>query len=470
MRVLFVALNRETHPYPVQPIGVAYVAEATRRAGHDVHFIDLNLRDEPLSDLDQAIADFAPEVIGLGLRNIDNCAFPRLEFYVPWAAEVVARCREQSAARIVMGGSGFAVMPGEILEALELDVGVVGEGEKSFPALLEVWEAGGPDLPDTVGGLALRREGTYHETPPAWVDFNEQDLLPAREFLDLPAYLRGGSLTAVQTKRGCALRCAYCTYPIIEGRSVRVRSPEQIGIELEQLHREHGVREIFFTDNVFNNPVDHAVAICRQIVDRGLDLSWTGFFNPAFMTEELAEWSKRAGCSGVEFGTEGGTATSLRSLRKGFSVEKLVRSHEIAVAADLDVAHYLIVGNPGETPEIVREGLDLIASLDPTAVLISTGIRIYPKTAIEQVARSEGYDTDNLLVPQFYFAEFMRDEPSAVIEELAKEYPRFRFEGFHPRPTVKLLEALRRRGHTGPIWKMQRALGGLRDAASQRTD
>ena len=59
-------------------------------------------------------------------------------------------------------------------------------------------------------------------------------------------------------------------------------------------------------------------------------------------------------------------------------------------------------------------------------------------------------------------------EPAAIIEELAAEYPRFRFEGFHPRPTVKLLEALRRRGHKGPVWTLQGVVGSLRDAARSK--
>jgi len=471
VKVLLTALNRETHPYPVQPIGIAYIAEAARRAGHEVALLDMNLRSDPLESLERTLEDFAPEVIGLGLRNIDNCAFPRLEFYLPWAREVVARCRELSPARLVIGGSGFAVMPKEILDYLDLEVGVLGEGEKSFLELLEAWGAGAGRLPDGVGGLALRADGSYRETPAGWLAFGEQDFLPARDLLDLPAYLRGGSLTAVQTKRGCSLRCAYCTYPIIEGRSVRMRASAHVGRELEDLQAKYGVEEVFFTDNVFNNPLEHALAICREIVERGLRLCWTGFFNPAFMTEELADQAARAGCAGIEFGTEGGSATSLRALRKGFSVKTLVRSHRIAEAAGLKICHYLIVGSPGETLDTVREGLDLIASLEPTAVLVSTGIRIYPKTAIAEVAKAEGYDTENLLIPQFYFPASMREDPAGATEALAREYPGFRFEGFHPRPTLKLLEALRRRGHRGPTWRLQDLVGeltGRRGAAAGR--
>lgn len=469
MKLLLIALNREMHPYPVQPIGLAYIAETTRRAGHEVVFLDMNLCSDPLEFLEQTVADFAPDVIGFCLRNIDNCAFPNLEFYLPWAKEVVIRCRNISPAKLVIGGSGFAVMPKEILAYLDLGVGVLGEGERSFLALLETWRGNGASPLDRIAGLALREGAIYRETPPEWLAFGKQDFFPARDLLDLSSYLRGGSLTAVQTKRGCPFRCTYCTYPMIEGRTLRMRSSAHVAQELEHLQQAYGVEEIFFTDNVFNNPVRHALEICQEIVRRGIKISWTGFFNPALMTEELADWAVRSGCVGIEFGTEGGTTTSLRALRKGFGIKTLVRSHHIAQSAGLNVCHYLIVGCPGETLSTVREGLDLIASLQPTAVIVSTGIRIYPRTAIAKVAKSEGYDTKNLLIPQFYFPPAMREDPGGMITAISKEYPRFRFEGFHSRPTLKLLEALRRRGHRGPTWQLQSLLGELKDPTQGQT-
>lgn len=461
MKLLLIALNRETHPYPVQPIGLAYIAAAAREAGHDVSLLDLNMLPDPMSALEKRIADFAPEVIGLGLRNIDNCVFPKLEFYLPWAQEVVTRCRQLSSAQLVIGGSGFGVMPREILEYLDLEIGILGEGEKNILELLEVFRHGRREQLDHTGGLALRRGAEYRETPRSFFAFGLQDFFPARDLLDLPSYLAAGSLTAVQAKRGCALRCSYCTYPLLEGRDIRMRSAKHVVDELEHLQSHYGVEDFFFTDNVFNNPIEHAIEICREIVERGLKLSWTGFINPAFMTPEFANWAARSGCSGIEFGTEGGTATSLKALRKGFSVKRLIESHQIASEAGLKTCHYLIVGSPGETFPIIREGLDLIASLHPTAVIVSTGIRIYPNTAIAKTAQQEGYEIDNLLIPQFYFPACMRDDPAAAIEMLAKEYPRFRFEGFHSRPTLTLLRALRRRGHRGPTWLMPSLWGAI---------
>ena len=45
---------------------------------------------------------------------------------------------------MVLGGAGFTVMPRTILEYLDADFGVVGEGEMAFPWVLERLARGEP--------------------------------------------------------------------------------------------------------------------------------------------------------------------------------------------------------------------------------------------------------------------------------------------------------------------------------------
>ena len=70
----------------------------------------------------------------------------------------------------------------------------------------------------------------------------------------------------IQTKRGCSFKCIYCTYPVIEGKKVRLRNPTLVCDEIEVM-LEQGIDNIFFVDNTFNYPVDHAMKICLEIID-----------------------------------------------------------------------------------------------------------------------------------------------------------------------------------------------------------
>lgn len=68
MRVLLVAINRMTTPFPVYPIGIDYVATALR-GRHEVRTLDLACAGAEAA-LAQACQEFRPEVVGLSLRNI----------------------------------------------------------------------------------------------------------------------------------------------------------------------------------------------------------------------------------------------------------------------------------------------------------------------------------------------------------------------------------------------------------------
>jgi hypothetical protein len=74
MRVLLISANTEKIPDPVYPIGPAAIGAAARRAGHDVEAIDLCFADDRKALVAGAIEDFAPEAIGISLRNLDNSA------------------------------------------------------------------------------------------------------------------------------------------------------------------------------------------------------------------------------------------------------------------------------------------------------------------------------------------------------------------------------------------------------------
>jgi len=50
--------------------------------------------------------------------------------------EVIKKIREISSSPVIIGGSGFSVMPEDMMEYLKPDFGISGEGERSFRQLL----------------------------------------------------------------------------------------------------------------------------------------------------------------------------------------------------------------------------------------------------------------------------------------------------------------------------------------------
>jgi radical SAM superfamily enzyme YgiQ (UPF0313 family) len=220
---------------------------------------------------------------------------------------------------------------------------------------------------------------------------------------------------------------------------------------------EGNLDEVFFVDDIFNWPHDHAMGICREIEARRLRVGWTCFATPVGMTSELAHAMKRAGCRGVEFGADTASPALLRSLGKPFPQHDLVAAARACREASLPAAYYLIFGGPGETHRSVRETAELMDSLRPTAVLAFAGVRIYPHTPLHAVAVSEGVVAreDDLLPPRFYISPTIgTDDLLAEVSEHAERRPNWVIPALGIRSNPALLSTLRRSGHRGPLWDL----------------
>ena len=76
MDVLIICTNRNNHPAPVIPYGACIVAEAAKREGHRLRFLDLMFQHDPVKAVEAELTSFSPDVIGLSVRNLDNNDLP----------------------------------------------------------------------------------------------------------------------------------------------------------------------------------------------------------------------------------------------------------------------------------------------------------------------------------------------------------------------------------------------------------
>jgi radical SAM superfamily enzyme YgiQ (UPF0313 family) len=450
MRVLLVSPNREVSPDAVFPLGLASVAAVLTSRGLTVKGTDLCFHPDWRAVLEQDLDSFCPDCIGLSIRNLDNVSYPRSIAYLPFVKEVVQVCRSRSGAPIVLGGSGFTLLPERVLQYLAADYGIVGEGEQALVDLLAGLFPGAPGEgapapsgSQTAGGVLRRGEP---------VDVNQQPW-PDRKLFAAEAYRKRGALANVQTKRGCPFECIYCTYPLIEGRPIRARQPAAVIGEIKAL-ADQGLDYIFFVDNNFNFPVEHAGAICREIIREKVPIRWTAYVNPGFMTDALGEVMKAAGCGGLEFGLDTASPAQLPRLGKNFSLDQIREAARICRGKEIPCCFSLLLGGPGETPATVEETLAEVEALEPTAVICMTGIRIFPGTRLAQISREEGllpagWDP---LEPVFYLAAPVRDTLESRLRAFSENHLNWVFPGLgidrFPGETLKM----HRLGFTGPLW------------------
>jgi radical SAM superfamily enzyme YgiQ (UPF0313 family) len=458
LRVLLISANTEKIPDPVYPIGAAYMAAVAERAGHEVEPLDLCFLDAPRPALDEKIRALAPDVVGISLRNLDSSSYPQNRSYIEDYRALVQAVRELSGAPVVLGGAGFTVMPTTIMEYLGADVGVVGEGEAAFPWLLEHLAAG-EALATTPEFLCEKVNGGVCVTATTRIKHLDVTGVPRRERFDVQRYYERGGALNLQSKRGCYFECVFCSYPLIEGSKVRMRSPAAVVDEMQAVREEFGVRHWFFVDNIFNMPIRHAKEICEQIASRGLDVEWSAYLNPKFVDEELCRLMARSGCKAIEFGTDAGSPTMIANLKKEFDVDDLRQASALCHRHDLRFCHSLIFGGPGETAQTVSETIELMDELQPTAVIAMTGIRILPGTGMVEIALRDGQldPDDNLLHPKFYVAPtLLEDGLIERIESYARSHPNWIVPGLGIKTNVQVLQKLRQRKIKGQLWRLLR--------------
>ena len=435
MRIGFISANRETMPDAVIPLGLLHVMAATP-GRHEKLFWDLCFEADPLAAVAQNLRRHQPDLVAIGLRNLQNMDYTSIDANLDAYAALIRTIRENSAAPIVLGGGGFSVMPEALMERLGADFGIAGEGERAFARLLEQLERPEPAL-QQVERLYYRADGRLRYTAEGDGFLVIDDLpLPDRSVLSERYYSDYG-IESLQTKRGCPLQCTYCTYPLIEGRRGRLRDPGRAADEFMTLCARDGVEHLFIVDSVFNLPLRHAKAVCRELAARGNRTPWTSYVNPVAFDDDLAGLMALSGAAGMEIGSDSGCDEVLDGLRKGFHTDAIRRTSSIAKAHGLKDCHSFILGTNGETLQHVERTLDFVEELDPFAAIFLVWVDdrevLYPQEAVQR--------------RQF------RDEIYGPIERRAIRHPRWSVPTLGIRFDPRAFAVLRRYGLRGPLWQ-----------------
>lgn len=237
-------------------------------------------------------------------------------------------------------------------EIPNMDALARGEGEETVREIA----AGLPF--EEVLGLSFRKDGeaVHNGTrplPPA-------DALPDTDrslrrctyrvdTLDIP--MLRGSFDAILASRGCPFRCKFCTFslnPLGQKRTYSSRSVESVLRELETVEAEY----VIFSDDYFFVEPERTIAICKGIVERGLQRHFiVNARLEVARRPKMLEAARAAGVKILLLGIESATDRILKQLNKGFTVEQ-VRKHMAVIRRFGFFNHgYFIYGNLGETEE-----------------------------------------------------------------------------------------------------------------------
>ena len=276
------------------------------------------------------------------------------------------------------------------------DVSFVGEAETTWPRFLD----------DFSHDIAT--DTRYEQTTPT-----DMTQVPRPRFDKLKVGRYASA--ALQYSRGCPFQCEFCDIIVIYGRKPRVKEPEQLVAELDDLRRA-GFHSAFIVDDNFIGNKKKAKALLEQIVpwmeEHKYPLRLTTEASIDLADDsELLDLMYRANFRSVFIGIETPRMESLKETKKFQNVrgdsleEKLARIQ----AAGLDINAGFIVGFDSDDKAIFEDQYRFIQDNGITLAMVGM-LQAIPRTPLYTRLQAEGRLVEEDPSCNFVPKQMTRDE------------------------------------------------------------
>ena len=408
-------------------IGLAYLAAVLEKNGHEVTVIDCPASEIDFNQLKIKLTSAEPKLIGITSMT------PTIQSAIQSAYAAKETCPD---ALVVLGGPHATFMDEQVLsEEKSIDIVVRGEGEQTLLDLTQ--NVSNHKNLNKIEGITYRNNGNIvRASNRAYIQNLDELPRPAYKYFPLEKYrLYGRRILPIITSRGCPSQCSFCTTSRIFGKAFRARSPKNVVDELEWLRDVHGADAFSFYDDTFTLDKTRALKICEEMKNRKIGIPWDCQTRVSTVSKELLSKMREANCQQVFFGVESGCQKILDAVNKGTTVEQNKAAIKMAKKAGLFVAVSVMVGYPGETPEMLKQTIDLVRNTEPDDAYICVATP-YPGTELRNLIEKMGWNISNdwkrydTTAPVF-------DNPNLSTEDLTKIRNKFYDNFYSPKYVLR---------------------------------
>ncbi|NPV85527.1 MAG: radical SAM protein [Anaerolineae bacterium] len=356
--------------------------------GADVRLIDASAEGLSVGEVFDEILVYKPDVLGITSTTLGINASGELAKRVKTAMPRVIT---------LIGGCHVTAIPLETMEEFSsFDIGVLGEGERTFAELLsQIREKGG--VSPVLEGTVMRVNGEIKMGAPRPLIRNLDELpLPAWHllrgfpnfFVPSPARIRRSPCASVVFTRGCPNQCSFCDRSVF-GRQVRGYSASYALRMVRDLRDNYGVKEILIEDDTFIASHRRVREFCELLIAEKIDITWSCLGRADRADKDLLRLMKLAGCWHIGYGVESGDQRILDAMHKNETIEEIEKAVLISREVGLRTKGFFMVGFPGETRESLRltRALALRLPLDDISVMQLTP---FPGTELYETAHRFG--------------------------------------------------------------------------------
>jgi anaerobic magnesium-protoporphyrin IX monomethyl ester cyclase len=342
------------------PLGLLYIASPLKKKGHKIKLIDFTTEKYSDQKLKKEIKEV--EVIGITINS----------FVATSAKKIIDLIKNFYPKKVVIVGGPHCTIQGkEVLNEMNADISVVGEGERIIVDIVETIKENKELL--NIHGIFYRENGKIKSGLPQIeienldsLDFPDRSLIKqysyGKEMLTGITYFARGKITTIMTSRGCPFNCNFCVMKSIF-KKCRFRSAENVVKEMEEISREY--KSVFVVDDNFLMDKKKTHKIMDLLIQKKLDLDiWISGIRITDADEELFKKMRKAGVKSLEFGIESGNQEVLDYYNKKITLEQVEKAVKLSKKIGFFTVGNFILGAPIETEKHINDTISFAKKLN----------------------------------------------------------------------------------------------------------
>jgi anaerobic magnesium-protoporphyrin IX monomethyl ester cyclase len=385
-------------PYP--PLATLQVAEALRRAGHQVAFFDAMLAQD-VQEFEQQLEALRPQWVLLYEDNFNYLTKMCLGKMRGAACEMLAAATRRGA-RTIAAGADASDEPGVYL-ASGADLVLIGEAIDQLLTLMTRFDgdAGAPvaRLIEGLPGVASKTVGKPRRAPVSASPHAPQpscsaawDLLNIESYRTVWRAAHGFFSLNMAASRGCSFRCNWCAKPIW-GNQYLQREADEVAAEMAHIKRAFNPEHVWFADDIFGFRVDWINAFAAAARSGGGAIPFTIQTRADLLSERMAVALRDAGCYEAWIGAESGSQRVLDAMNKGTTVAQIIAGCAQLRAVGIRVGLFIQLGYLEEELEDLLATRALIERIRPDDIGVSVAYPLPGTKFHEQIATQLGEKT-----------------------------------------------------------------------------
>ncbi len=413
--------NKSLYLNQLQPLGILYIASFLESKGIKTYVKDYYV--EKRKPINYAKYDY----IGFSMNsaNVEN------------TLSSIRKIKKQyRKARIIIGGAHAGIVAKKLITNKSVECLVVDEAEDILYKYIIAKDK------RKVKGIWIRDKGkslfTGKRKPVDNLDslpFPAFDKIPYKKYKMM--IKKKTPVCAINTSRGCPHGCIFCYHAL--GYKYRARSPDNVFKEMKWLHKDMGINEFWIADDDFTEDMIRVEKICDLIIKNKLNVSISvaNGVVTSRLNEKLLKKMKKAGFWFLSISPEVGTESSLKKLRKDFTLKDVEKIVKICKKLGIRTMANFMMGFPWEGKQDLINTIKFMLKLD-TDMLCLNRLVPYPGTPLWNMTKKGDFS----LIDEKRSTNDKRFKHPVLNESEIKGFLKLAHRKFYsPRRVIKIIRA-----------------------------